>query len=312
MNKTLPWQILSGLLFILLILAWSLHPHKPAMQQYTLLNPALSSQTIEEFKAYQTEVRISYINLRPKIQKILNSTNGTYGVYFEDLLSGANVGVNERLEFTPRSLFKTTTAAAVLKSIEEGDLNFEDNITLTSEMLNSYYGDLFTQGDGYTTNISNLLYLSLAESDNTASNALRSTVPLELIEQARLAMGVPYPAPNITVYELSPKSYARVFRSLYHSSYLQRPYSQYELDLLLQSKQNHLIPMGVPDNVLVAHKIGEDSTSGQYHDCGIIYHPLRPYILCIMSKNTTEANAGKIIPQISQLIYEEVNQPNHP
>jgi beta-lactamase class A len=101
-----------------------------------------------------------------------------------------------------------------------------------------------------------------------------------------------------------------MLRSLYLSSYLRRPMSEIALNTMLYTKYNSQIPAGVPSNVPVAHKIGFYFQEGYFHDCGIVYVPKKPYILCVMSKNTNQIEANKIISAVSKIVYDYVNTGN--
>ena len=276
--------------------------------EYSFLNPDITAISIADFEAYQSSVRVSYVTTRSHVENITRTGTGTYAVYFEDLSSGASFGLNERAEFAPKSMFKVPTAIAVLKSIEDDQLSMDSEVTLTPEMLDNEFGSLYLRGAGATITVEDLLYLSMIESDNTANIALRLTIPFERVERARLATGVPFPRANITLYTISPKAYASVFRSLYLSGYLRRPYSEYLLKLLSSTEQDNLIRAGVPEKVVVAHKIGEDFNADLYHDCGIVYHPERPYLLCIMS-DAPRDEAERVIREISATVYERVSLP---
>jgi beta-lactamase class A len=110
---------------------------------------------------------------------------------------------------------------------------------------------------------------------------------------------------------ISPKNYSSILRSLYLSSYLRREDSNGILDILTQTKFNDKLPAGVPGKVLVAHKIGvfDENDAGQpvFSDCGIVYQPDRPYVLCIMVK-ADEATARQHIQLLSKMVYGYVSQ----
>jgi beta-lactamase class A len=87
-------------------------------------------------------------------------------------------------------------------------------------------------------------------------------------------------------------SYAMVFRVLFGSTYLSRQYSEKALALLSGVQYVNGINAGVPAGIAVAHKFGVRSipasqnggTAGaELHDCGIVYYPNHPYLLCIMT-----------------------------
>jgi hypothetical protein len=61
-----------------------------------------------------------------------------------------------------------------------------------------------------------------------------------------------------------------------------------------------------------SHKFGErkflDSGETQFHDCGIVYLPKKPYLLCIMTRGTDLNKATKVIKNISQAVYKNLTQ----
>ena len=64
--------------------------------------------------------------------------------------------------------------------------------------------------------------------------------------------------------------------------------SEKALGLLQKSEFHKGLVAGVPSGTIVAHKFGERDglTIGekQLHDCGIIYYPGNPYLLCVMTR----------------------------
>ena len=68
--------------------------------------------------------------------------------------------------------------------------------------------------------------------------------------------------------------------------------------------------MPSPDRYLDA-TFGEGGYLGmerQLHDCGIIYHPLKPYLLCVMTRGEKIADLENAIRDISKWIFERVNK----
>ena len=66
---------------------------------------------------------------------------------------------------------------------------------------------------------------------------------------------------------------------------------------------------GIPLNVVVAHKFGERGVEKelQFHDCGIVYYPGRPYVICIMSRGENMENLINNVRDISRLVYQHVD-----
>jgi hypothetical protein len=109
---------------------------------------------------------------------------------------------------------------------------------------------------------------------------------------------------------LSVQTYASFFRILYNATYLGREHSEWALTLLAASTWRDGLVGGVPAGVEVAHKFGEKSDprdgTVQLHDCGIVYHPANPYLLCVMSSGPDFAVLDDAIVAVSRLVWQEV------
>ena len=107
------------------------------------------------------------------------------------------------------------------------------------------------------------------------------------------------------------KSYASQFRQLYNGSFLSFEMSEKALEILSRTEYDNGLVAGVPKSVRVAHKFGErevaESDDFQFHDCGIIYYPNNPYLLCIMTRGHDKEHLIKLIAQISHKVYMEVD-----
>lgn len=62
----------------------------------------------------------------------------------------------------------------------------------------------------------------------------------------------------------------------------------------------------------MAHKFGIRNTEPQspavHSDCGIVYLPKRPYILCVMVGSGDKKVASKYMHEISELVYTFVSE----
>ena len=76
---------------------------------------------------------------------------------------------------------------------------------------------------------------------------------------------------------------------------------------LTNSVEQTRLMAGVGQGISVAHKVGSSTTSQS--DCGIVYYPEKPYLVCLMFLNLTPANDTNIDPyfqNVSQMIYDYV------
>src|SRR5262249_32692831 len=110
------------------------------------------------------------------------------------------------------------------------------------------------------------------------------------------------------------KVYALFFRILYNASYLNKEDSEQALKLLSQATFKDGLIAGVDDGITVAHKFGEyaaKDASGndvpgtdELHDCGIVYAPGHPYLLCVMTRGNQLTSLTTMVAQVSQIVFQ--------
>lgn len=278
---------------------------KSAQEQYPLLSKRI-------FTDNQNDIIISFIPLREVLKDYVEKQEGKVGVYFEYLPSGTSIGVNDREEVKLASLSKVPLVMSILKKIERGHLSLNDMLVIERKDLDQEFGTLWQRGEGTRLSVEELIRLALTESDNTAYYVLADQLTSREIAEVYEGLDIPVGQEK---YEeklfplVSPKNYSSIFRSLYLSSFLSEKNSNYILNILTHTIFKDKIPAGVPENIPIAHKIGvftqSENSKDLLIDCGIVYVPNRPYILCAFVKDTDE-QAQKHISYISEMIYEYI------
>jgi beta-lactamase class A len=257
------------------------------------------------FTASPNDIIINFIPLRTALRDYAEHQAGNLGIYFEYLPSGTSIGVNDREEVQLASLSKVPLVMSIFKKIEKGQISLQDNLTMKREHMDQRFGTLWQKGEGTRLRVEELVKSSLQESDNTAYNMLFNALSQEEINEVyeNLDIQVTEQGDSQTV---SPKSYSSIFRSLYLSSFLTEENSNRILDILTTTTFSGKLTAGVPDNIRVAHKIGVferlDTSQSIFIDCGIVYVPNRPYIVCAFVQGTDE-EAQNHISHISKMIY---------
>lgn len=244
--------------------------------------------------------------LREELNKIVAAQpDQTVSVYFEFLNTGANIQINNDTRFYPASLVKLPSAMVATKKVEDGDWKLTSRLVLFDQDKDDRYGTLHKQPTGASFTIEELLQKLLIESDNTAHNMLMRNLSVDELDELKDAIGLDDLFDERS--EISAKEYSRLFRALYNSSFLKREGSQRILDLLARTTFENMLPSGIPDDVLFAHKIGEDDKERNYLDSGIVYIANRPFLLTVMVKQHDQAKAEDIMKQIAQAAHGYVN-----
>ncbi|MBF0329080.1 MAG: serine hydrolase [Nitrospirae bacterium] len=282
---------------------------------YRYINPLLecdtTRNTIQNKELYDFEHDIENI-IKNRLDK---NWAKKVSVYFRELNDGLWFSIGEQEKFTIASLRKVPMLITFLKKAESDKKILLQKIRYT---LQTNYNDLqaikpsqvLTPGQDYT--IEELLYRMIVYSDNNAFTLLSSIVDVKELDKTYEVFGIIPPGTNIDADYRSVDSYASFFKILYNASYLSRDMSEKALDLLGKSEFRAGILEGVPQNILVAHKFGEhwnpQNSIKELHDCGIVYYPEHPYLLCIMSIGENFQLLDDAIASISKSIFVHVDE----
>ena len=277
--------------------------------RYQFINPLIyvdnSSIVFEELTPLKYELE-DFISTQVAENKIDQAS-----VYFRNLNSGHWTGVDEDEKYVPASIFKVPTVMMYLKLAEDNpgiveqksfykrNPNERQNYPPTEQLMDGWYP------------VNQLIWRSLVESDNAANIALAAPKENEL---AQLLKTLRLPILPKTGEEdfVSPREVSIIFRSLYSSTYLLDSYSEQLLALLTQTTFNKGLTQGVSPSVKVAHKFGEHTVyytdpsktpDYELHDCGIIYYPKKPYLLCVMTKGKKLGYLEGTIGQLSTITF---------
>jgi beta-lactamase class A len=239
----------------------------------------------------------------------------TAGVYFRDLKHGPLFGINENLPYAPASLLKLPLAVVFLSTAEGEPEVLTQKISYqgipSQEEVGSKPVIKALPGMEYT--IEELLRMMIIDSDNASYEALeaflhKSESRLFLRKQVFQELGLISPTDRVEE-TLSVRGYASIFRILYNASYLNWESTEKLLSWLGESDFKEGLEAGIPARIRVAHKYGarlfSDDTK-QLHDCGIVYFPKNPYILCIMTRGNDWDHLSALIGKISKIVYDEV------
>lgn len=255
------------------------------------------------------DILINFMNLRTALRAYTATIKEPLGVYFEYLPSGISIGINEKESFVLASLLKVPLVMGVYKNIEDGNIKKSDIKTVEEKFLDPHFGTLWKKGADTKLSVEELIWYTLTQSDNTAQRILFTTLSDKNMEDVFDSLDIPKELSG-TQPVVTAKNYSSVLRSLYLSSYLREENSQEILTLLTKSPFSDKIVAGVPGDVPVAHKIGihlgGEKDKEIYTDCGIVYIPERPYIICIMTKSD-EPSARTVMKNLSKIIYDYVS-----
>jgi beta-lactamase class A len=279
---------------------------------YRYINPLLEC-TDEGFTNFETSI------LKKKVETYINNKKQQNGfevaMYFRDLNNGPWFGINESSDFTPGSMLKVPTMILFYKLADE-DPDILNTVIKVKELSNITQDikpkEVIEPNKSYTIN--ELIRRMIVYSDNEAGFALLNYMQKlnpDKISEIYTDLGIEVPGVRNKDDFLDVVAYSRFFRVLYNASYLNKEYSEAALELLSKVDFKEGIVAGVPNKFTIAHKFGEREQSTnqikQLHDCGIVYYPNSPYLICIMTRGEAENLEihKKIIQDISNLVYQD-------
>jgi beta-lactamase class A len=321
--------ILFALVLVLgIVIGWFAVAHEKTEQQtasiqvradspeYTLINPLLFSQSPKSTAP-------AFVTLQKLLTAYVASTTennaaSSVSVYFRDLNSGQWTGVNENDLYTPASMLKVIAMMATLQLAQANPSLLDEQLPYIATSSDSYT-QYYEPNDGTKSgdySVQDLVGIMIRYSDNSALDALLSDSNINNeFTQIYNLFRLPAVSATSTSDFMSPKSYSSVFISLYNSSLFPWALSEQVLNLLANTTFTQGLVAGVPSGTIVAHKFGESSdtdSSGniidrQLHDCGIVYYPGDPYLLCVMTRGQDYPTLAGVISGVSNLVYNYVN-----
>lgn len=289
---------------------------KPTTSKFIapLLLSSENNKLYEDDAFYKTI--LGYIN-----SKIKDGTASNISFYFKDLTSGIWTGVNENERYAPASLEKVPIMIATLKQSESDPSLLDKQIFYDGKIdrnTKEYYQSQKHILPNHSYSVEELISYMIMYSDNNATALLLSVTPQHNLTEIFTDLGLPIPEKDTyeTIDFLSDRLYSRLFRVLYNSTYLNEENSEKALKLLSYTDFDNGIVSQVPKDVSVANKFGERTINNQnnvlvfreLHDCGIVYVPKNPYLICIMTKGDDFKKLESVIQDISKLTYDKMKK----
>lgn len=297
------------------------HPKRSGVEQrvYSYLNGQLTNPLLECVestdevsvgdRARIEESIVAYVASAKRQGMITDAA-----VYFRDLNNGPWFGIDERKPYTPGSLLKLPIAMSYYwrsqreQGLLEERIDFVGNVAPLAVESN-YDSDTPLAPGVYS--VQDLIGTMLRDSNNDAAQVLAEYAGVKEVQRIYMDFGIEPPSFG-SDYEIDVKTFGAFFRVLYNASYVGQPSSEALLATLTQSTFREGLVAGVPEGTKVAHKFGTRVVDGaggrQLHDCGIVYAPKSPYILCVMSRGNSSKNLAHFIAQVSARVYEGVTK----
>lgn len=244
-------------------------------------------------------------------------------VDFRDINQPGGFILNPSELYTPASLNKVPLMMAYYKVAETDP-------SILSEVL-EYSGAIdgndiesiksaVQLSPGTTYTVEQLIEHMIRFSDNNAANLLtqhlKDTNNYAAYASVFSDLGINPSVLDEYTDNMTVQQYSIFLRALYNATYLSRTDSEHALELLSETDFSQGIEAGVPNSVSVAEKFGEvkliDNSGNlvgrELNNCGIVYYPDHPYLLCIMTKSSVDnlSILENEVSSISSIVYKNM------
>jgi len=267
-------------------------------------------------------------DLRTSIQAVIDNINGSIAVAYVNLdHPGDTLYINADRMYHAASTMKTPVMIEAYRQAYDGGITIMDSVYVHNEFKSIVDGSLYSidrqrdSGSDFHDQIGSyvpmrdVIYNMTILSGNLATNLVIDIVGAEHVMRTMRELG----ADNIEVLRgvedmlafqngmnnrTSARDLAILFEHLARGSAVSPEMDGDMIAILKDQEFRSMIPAGLPDNAVVAHKTG--SITGINHDSGIVYLPDgRSYVLVILTGDLENNEDGiQAGAEISRIIYE--------
>lgn len=255
----------------------------------------------------KNEAEVEVVNEinREVLDKFLAAEDGTYSIYYKDLNTGEELGIDENKVLTAASLNKIIIAAYLYKLAGEDEIDLEDKITVTDDDIQDYgTGSIRYESMPKAYSIKQLSKLMLEESDNTAAHVLTVYLGEDKLQEYsdELGMEATYIIDNTTsAYDMG-----LILEEIYKEKVTSKALTREMLDFMKDTLFEDRLARNFPSEIEVYHKAADAVT--MIHDVGIIDDGKNPFILAVLTTDmVSEDHAKEKIGALAKFIYDERN-----
>jgi len=245
-----------------------------------------------------------------------------------DLRSGERVSIRGDETFPTASLIKVAVLVTLVDEVNRGTIRLDERISLLARDRVGGSGVLQYMQSGLEPTVGDAAWLMIVLSDNTATNILLDHLNVKTVWDKMEALGLPHTkihsktflrSTSIAVdssvkYGLgvtTPNETARLFELLYRGRAVSPALDSAAIAMLRANQDGTKLARWLPDTVAVAHKTGEVDRSRS--DCGIVYGPQAPVVVCAMTRENrdtsyaTDNPANLLMARIGLAVFRHYN-----
>ena len=228
------------------------------------------------------------------IAQEMKTIPGHLGLYYKNLETGFEYGINEEDAFLAASVIKFPLLLHVLTRAARGEISLSDRLVVENWEKMPSCGGLNQFTDAVEADILTLCRLMIVLSDNTATNKLFRFCGLENCNAAFREMGLEKTVVRRLLFDaeasarglqntICPREMGQLLEQLYRGEFVSPEVSRQAMDILLKQQIDHKLDGKLCGEVPIAHKTGEDN--GLSNDVGIVFAE-QPFVICFSGHDT--------------------------
>lgn len=247
--------------------------------------------------------RVAHIKRR--LETFLSKQKGVFSIYYKDLKTGQEFGINEHKVVTGASLNKLAIIAYLYHLAKDQKIDLEEKVVVQNDDIQDYgTGVLRYDGEGSAYTLKTLAQLALEKSDNTAAHILAVRLGVDAIQ--RYADELKMSSTNMVQNKTSAKDMGTLLSYMYTGNITDKALTAELLDFLKDTEYEDRLPRYLGRNAVIYHKTGD--AVNMVHDVGIIDDGKESFILAVLSTDVVDEEETKVtIGKLAKLVYETGN-----
>ncbi|MEG4069410.1 serine hydrolase [Microcoleus sp. Pol11C2] len=239
----------------------------------------------------------------------------TTGIFLVDLDTGSYLNFNGDTAFASASTIKVPILVAFFQAVDEGKVQLDQMLTLKSEHIVGGSGDMQDDSPGKKYSALEVAQKMIVVSDNTATNMMIELLGgAEVLNQQFANWGLSSTVLRNNLPDLegtnttSPKDLINIIAQVDRGNLVSVKSRDRILQIMRQTKNDSLLPKGLGEDSVIAHKTGNIDT--MLADAGMVDLPNgKRYLVAVMVKHSpeTEKPAQTLIRDISRMSYRYLN-----
>ena len=239
----------------------------------------------------------------------------TAGIFLVDLDTGSYLNFNGDAAFASASTIKVPILVAFFQAVDEGKIQLDQMVTLKPEHIVGGSGDMQDDAPGQKYSALEVARKMIVVSDNTATNMMVELLGgAEVLNQQFASWGLRATVLRNKLPDLegtntsSPKDLINIIAQVDRGNLVSVKSRDRILQIMRQTKNDSLLPRGLGEGAVIAHKTGNINT--MLADAGMVDLPNgKRYLVAVMVKHPpeTEKPAQSLIRDISRMSYRYLN-----